>query len=464
MPLKQWIKPLPADQRAEVLEQLSQASSPNFDFFLLVLLSSSIATFGLIIDSTAVVIGAMLVAPLMSPILGLSLASVAGEQHMFERAILALVRGIVLAVLLSSVISWISQALPFDVFLVLPREVLSRTRPTPFDLGIALAGGAAAAFALAQPHISAALPGVAIATALVPPLCTVGIGISLGRPDIALGALLLFATNLVAISFAGILTFALLGFRPIFQAQKSLGIPRHLFVSSSLVLLVTVPLVGLTMNFVAQSRQERALQDLKREAYSAVAAEIDQLPYVQLVEVNTTLEDSTLNLLITIRSSRQLLYREVVDLQTSIASRLQRPVAIQLIDVPMIRLDPKVPPTMTPTPTPGPSSTPTNTPTRTPTRLPPTNTPTVTVTPTDTPTPTLTFTPTPVVAYIANTGGSGIYLRNAAGGKITGTLPEGAPVQILYRQETINGVRWLEIQDLLGRTGWVIAQFLIIKP
>lgn len=464
MLLKRMVKPLSTERRAEVLEQLSQASSPSFDFFLLVILSSSIATFGLITDSPAVVIGAMLVAPLMSPILGLSLASVAGEQQMFERAILALTRGILLTIFLSSVISWLAQALPFDVFQILPREILSRTRPTPFDLGIALAGGAAAAYALAQPHMSAALPGVAIATALVPPLCTVGIGISLKRPDIALGALLLFATNLVTISFAGILTFALLGFRPLFRAEKSLGIPRHLFVSFTLVLLVTFPLVGLTMNFVDQSRQERALQDLKREAFSAVATEVSALPDVQLAEVNTTLEDSTLNLLITIRSSRQLSYREVVDLQEAIAARLQRTVAIQLIDVPMIQLDPKLPPTLTSTPTPGPSSTPTVAPTRTSTRVPPTNTPTVTPTPTETSTPTMTFTPTPVLAYIANTGGAGIYLRDAPGGKIMGTLPEGAPVQILYRRETINEVEWIEIRDVLGRTGWILSQFLIIKP
>ena len=93
--------------------------------------------------------------------------------------------------------------------------MLARTRPTPFDLGVALAGGAAAAYALAQPKLSAALPGVAIATALMPPLCAVGIGVAVGNLEVALGALLLFLTNLAAISFAGIMVFVLLGFRPL---------------------------------------------------------------------------------------------------------------------------------------------------------------------------------------------------------------------------------------------------------
>ncbi len=132
------------------------------------MLSCSIATLGLITNSSAVIIGAMLVAPLMSPILGLSIATVVAEGKLFRRALVALGAGILLALLLSTLLGWIARLLPFDVLVSFPDEVLSRTHPTPFDLGIALAGGAAAAYALAQPRLSAALPGVAIATALMP--------------------------------------------------------------------------------------------------------------------------------------------------------------------------------------------------------------------------------------------------------------------------------------------------------
>jgi uncharacterized hydrophobic protein (TIGR00271 family) len=470
MKLPRWVEKLSPERHAEVLEQLSQASSPDFDFYLMVFLSTIIATFGLITNSTAVVIGAMLVAPLMSPILGLSLASVAGEQRMFQRALVALIWGILLAIGLSALTSWVAQVLPFDVLQVLPQEVLSRTRPTPFDLGIALAGGAAAAYALAEPQLSAALPGVAIATALVPPLCTIGIGLSLKEPSVWLGALILFVTNLVTISFAGIIVFALLGFRPVRAQEKSLGIPRPLLISPLLVLLVTVPLVGLSLNFVKQARQEQASRAFEQTVNQAVANEIKQLPFAQLVDVQMTAENATLNLLVTVRASRSLTYLEVVDLQTAVAARLQRPIALQLIDVPMIQLNPKIPPTLTPTPTitltatPGPSLTPTTTPTLTPTPLPPTQTPTVTPTPTETPTPTQTPTPTPVIAYIANTGGAGVYLREAPAGNIIGALPEGAPVQILYQRVTVGQVVWIQISDLLGRQGWVQAQFLSIKP
>jgi uncharacterized hydrophobic protein (TIGR00271 family) len=472
MRLRRLFSSLPVERRAEVLDELEKASSPGFDYFLMVILSCSIATFGLITDSAAVIIGAMLVAPLMSPILGLSLASVAGEERMFRRAVVALIEGVLLATILSAILGWLAHALPFDILNELPREILARTRPTPFDLAIALAGGAAAAYALAQPRLSAALPGVAIATALMPPVCTIGIGISLGNSQVAFGAALLFLTNLATISFAGIVVFAALGFRPHHLEKTWHRIPRSLFVSAGLVLLIAIPLVILTLRIVGQARE---LQGVR----AAVVAELSALPDAQLVDISIDTNNSTLHLQVTVRTSRQPNYSQVVELQKAIAASLQRTVALQLIVVPTTKLDPLVPPTLTPTFTltstftPGPSLIPTNTPTLKPTltRTPlatttpaPTSTPTETATPTQTATPTLTYTPTPVLAYIANTSGMGAYLRDAPAGKIIGTLPEGAPVQILYLRETVNGREWIEIQDVLGRIGWVQVIYLIIKP
>lgn len=465
--IRRRIQPLSHERREEVIEQLSQASMPNFDFFLLIVLSTSIATFGLITDSAAVVIGAMLVAPLMSPIMGLSLASVVGQERIFRHALWAVIQGALLAISLSWLFSHFAQALPFDIFSRLPGEVAARTHPTPFDLAIALAGGAAAAYALAQPQLSAALPGVAIATALIPPLCTIGIGLSLNNSQVAVGALLLFVTNLVAISFAGILVFAALGFRSPHEEKARLSLHNGLVVSAVLVLLVLIPLVVFTLRFVAQAHQEQAALDFRREVQAAVGTELDKIPSAQLVDVEFTEDESTLNLVVTVRTARSLTYQEAVDLQTSVAGRLQRVVALQLIDVPMFRLDPKIPPTYTPTPTLGPSATPTPRPTSTRTSTPtraPTSTPTITQTPTTTPTPTATFTPTPILAYIANTGGLGIYLRDAPAGKIVTALPEGSTVQILYERQEVNGLDWIQVRDLFGRIGWIPANFLIIKP
>ncbi|NMC53977.1 MAG: DUF389 domain-containing protein [Chloroflexi bacterium] len=445
MPDHFWPAPISPDRREEVLQSLSLAASPGFDFFLLIVLSCSIATLGLITNSTAVIIGAMLVAPLMSPILGISLASVAGEQKMYRHSVIALVQGVILAIVLSAIVSRLAYNSPFEVLRTLPSEVLSRTRPSPFDLGIAIAGGAAAAYALAQPQLSAALPGVAISTALMPPLCTVGIGIALGDQTIILGAFLLFLTNLVSISFAGIVVFFMLGFHPGLTGEKNNGLPRSVVISALLVLVMTVLLVLVSLRFVAEGRFQRAVR-------SAVQAELETIQGEQLLEIQSSEKEidgvATILLEITARTSRQPLHQEVVAMQAGIAARLNEPVQLQLVAVPATRLDPLIPPTPTLTATPGPSLTPTQTFTPSPF---PTLTPTITLTPTRTP----TATPTPALAVVIGVNGRGLYLLSAPDGSILYLLPEGAPVEMLNETQMARGIQWVKVRDLFSREGWL---------
>ena len=151
------------------------------------------SSLGLLLNSPAVIIGAMLVAPLMSAIVGLGLGVVEGDSHLLVAAAWATFRGMILAILIGVFLGLVipdASATP---------EIMARTRPSVLDLGVALASGAAGAYALCRKNVSAGLAGVAIAAALVPPLTTVGIGVALGRGDIAGGALLLLLTNLIAI-------------------------------------------------------------------------------------------------------------------------------------------------------------------------------------------------------------------------------------------------------------------------
>jgi hypothetical protein len=271
---------------------------------------------------------------------------------------------------------------------------------------------------------------------------------------------LLFLTNLLAISFAGIVVFAVLGFRPLSLNDRILSIPRSLLISAVLVLVVTVPLVFFSLQFVTESQ-------FSSQVRQAITAELVGLSDAQLVDVAIGRQGETISLLVTIRAARQPLYNQLVALQRGVASHLQRPVEMQLIVIPATRLDPLIPPTPTLTFTPGPSLTPTITSTSTPTT---TSTATVTVTPTSTstvtttPTVTQTSTSTPVLAAVGGTGGVGVALRETPAGAIIGFLPEGAPVQILYRREVVGRFDWLEVRDLLGRTGWVLANFLVIRP
>ena len=186
---------LDQEAKKQVTEEIKADSSPGFDFYLLVILSASIATLGLITNSPAVIIGAMLLAPLMSPIIGLGLATTTGNTRLIKDSLTALLRGGIMAILLSAALTKFNELMPFVSLHELPAEIIARSHPSPIDLGIALAGGLAASYALTNPNLSAALPGVAIATALMPPLCSVGAGIALGEFDVAGGALLLFTSD-----------------------------------------------------------------------------------------------------------------------------------------------------------------------------------------------------------------------------------------------------------------------------
>jgi uncharacterized hydrophobic protein (TIGR00271 family) len=175
-------------------------------FWLLLLLSAVIATAGVIGDSTATVIGAMIVAPLMTPILGVVLAIVLTDRmNLFRSA--ALVIGGALAVIL---IAWaMGHLVPLDVVAQTNTQVAARVQPRLIDLLAALATGAVGAVALARADISDTLPGVAIAISLVPPLAVVGLTLESGATDEALGALLLFGTNVAAILLSGVVVMAI---------------------------------------------------------------------------------------------------------------------------------------------------------------------------------------------------------------------------------------------------------------
>ena len=156
-----FLPPLSDEKRTELLGDVWQSSKSDFSFFLLVLLSSVIATQGLLIDSPAVIIGAMLVAPLMSPIIGVGLSSVVGEGRMLRESAIVLYAGAMIAIALAYLMTQLNTLLPFFSLDAtrLPTEVLARTQPSPIDLSIALAGGLAAALAWpCRPRYVAMLP------------------------------------------------------------------------------------------------------------------------------------------------------------------------------------------------------------------------------------------------------------------------------------------------------------------
>ncbi len=458
--------------------RLREASHPDFSFFLLVLLSSVIATLGLLMDSPATIIGAMLVAPLMSPIIGLGLGSIRGDDRLLRDAASALLRGAGLAVLIAFLLALSNRLVPFQPLTSneLPGEVLARTRPSPMDLGVALAGGMAAAFALAMPNISAALPGVAIATALLPPLSVVGIGLAYQRWDVAGGSFLLFITNGVAISFSAMLVFFALGFTPRLRdrVERVFGIPRSLAVMSLVTVLLLAPLTFFSIQFVRDANAARALAERNAQIESITLQEVTKFYNAEISNLKITDEDNRLVLEIALRTPKLLDYDDTLRLRDTIGTRLRSEEILSegqefqlFLDQNQVqRLNPQVPPTatstptLTHTPTIGPSPTPTASSTSTPTAtLTPSDTPTATAT--ATPLPTATATPTPHPGLVANAFFPGLQLRQSPGGPVIASLRPGEPVTVLYGRQISGGVVWIEVLDQAGRVGWLPQAYIV---
>ena len=212
-------------------------------YWSLLLLAAVIASAGVISDSTATVIGAMIVAPLMTPILGIVLAIVLTDGTNLRRSILLVLAGATSVV----AVAWtMGHFLQYGVTAATNSQVSQRVSPTLIDLVAALATGAVGAVALAREDISDTLPGVAIAISLVPPLAVVGLTLEAGVPDQAAGALILFLTNVSAILGTGILVMRIYGVQ---RMDDDVGTPAFRRSSATvivvaLIVLVAVPLVA----------------------------------------------------------------------------------------------------------------------------------------------------------------------------------------------------------------------------
>lgn len=197
---------VPEQDKAALVRKLVESGTADFDYFYLVGLSTLMATFGLLLDSSSIVIGSMLIAPLMYPILGVSLGLVMmGEKiSVLQRAFGTLTRSLLGGVVLAAV-----AALLFgDANSFQTAEVMMRTEPHILHFFVAIVAGAAVAYMLARPEWSETLPGVAIAVALIPPLATIGIGIAAFDMEIVSGAFMILVLNLIGI--IGVATFLFL--------------------------------------------------------------------------------------------------------------------------------------------------------------------------------------------------------------------------------------------------------------
>jgi uncharacterized hydrophobic protein (TIGR00271 family) len=311
---------LEQSEQESLLAQLRQGARAGRNYYMLIFLSSFIAALGLLQNSAAVIIGAMLVAPLMTPILSLSLGIVLGEVRMLRVAAESVIRGVLAAVGIAVLLTLVLPAAE-----VTP-EIAARTQPTLLDLFIALASGAAGAYALARKEVAAALPGVAIAAALMPPICAIGTGLALRQPKVAGGAALLFLTNLVAIGVAGSLIFLLLGIRPkIYQRERRALLQRGLMLSLILLVIIAIPL-GLLL--------ARSAQEVWR-GWTLESTLRSELGGAEVGRLEHRLDAGNLHVTAIVYALEIPTQEEILDIQRMLEKALDKPVVLRLTVVPV---------------------------------------------------------------------------------------------------------------------------------
>ncbi|MYE79557.1 MAG: TIGR00341 family protein [Chloroflexi bacterium] len=256
-------------EQTEMIWSAQKNASSNLDYLVMIVLSAALATLGLLTNSAAVIIGAMLVAPLMSPLSSFSTGLASGIIQLTRRASLSLFQGVTLALLISLVMGLL---LPIDSP---TEEMLVRGSPSLLDAAIALVSGWVAAYATARKGIPAALAGVAIAAALMPPICTIGLGLALSDIDLAFGANLLFLANIAFIIAAQYITFLWMGMHP---SQEREGATRRNLQVWRLMLAVIAVLVLL----VFARRGSLAID----EAHIRARLEAEAFPGATVVEYN----------------------------------------------------------------------------------------------------------------------------------------------------------------------------------
>ncbi len=237
----------PAQVQQLVLD-LGDESTLNEIYLLLIVGSCAIATFGLLSNSTAVIIGAMIVAPLMLPIRGLALGALIGNVSLFRQGALSITIGTLLAV----VISWM-----LGMLVALPSygsEVLARSEPNLLDLGIAVAAGGISGYAKVEPKIAGSLAGTAIAVALMPPVCVIGLGLAKADWSLSTGASLLYITNLLGITLSCMLTFLIAGYARFRHARKALSW------AAVLTVLLLIPLGLSFARLIRQAQLQTSLE------------------------------------------------------------------------------------------------------------------------------------------------------------------------------------------------------------
>ena len=304
-----------SERKTQIIEEIGLGSEPRGSFYALLLTASMIASFGLMADSTAVVIGAMLVSPLMTPIQGISLALVRGDGRLLGHAVRSEVVGALLAICVPAVFGM----LPINVEAT--PEMLARTQPNLLDLLVAVLAGFAGAYAMIDERISPALPGVAIATAIVPPLANCGLCLGLGAYAGALGSFLLFFANVLSILLITALVFMVAGLAPRWKWASPWDFARRFGPTTLGFILVGAFLTQALIGIVR-------IRGVNHNIRVVLDEELKNYTLTSLDRFISTIRKDSVEVLAMIRSSRIASPDQVKTIQTALSKKLGQEVQL----------------------------------------------------------------------------------------------------------------------------------------
>jgi uncharacterized hydrophobic protein (TIGR00271 family) len=303
------------ERRATVLADIQSGSQPTLIYYALLGISELIAGFALIIDSDATLIGANVVAPLMTPIFGVALGLTRGDLRLLRIALIAEFGGALVGVALCFGLGLLPFALD-----VTP-GLLAQTRPTLIDLMVAALAGSAGALAMIDERVSPALPGVAIATALNPPIAAIGLCLALGAYEGAWGAFVLFFANVLAILAVAGVMFVGAGFVSRAEIGSLGGLARRFSIAAIGLVLVTGLLTRSLVVMVGNLRTDRAITEI-------LDAELANEPSTALVDVDFDRGHDGVEVLSTVRTPRVMPPERVKRIQDALTGRLGEPVRL----------------------------------------------------------------------------------------------------------------------------------------
>ncbi len=288
-------------------ESLIEESKLTPNYLVLTLGSCLLSTFGLIINSVAVIIGAMIIAPLMLPLRGFAFATLEGDTELLRRSFFSIIFATFLSIFCSAIVG---------IIIALPEfgdEILSRTQPTLIDLLIAIVAGGISGYAKIRPSVGDAIPGTAIAVALMPPICVFGLALSQGEWQIVSGAGLLYCTNLIGINLACIIIYFLAGY------ARSNELARTLSWGASLILIsmLAVPLGISFLQLINKAKIHDSIQKI------LVNRSLVNRPDVKIFNIKVNWNQTPSIVRVKVKASHPIEPQEVELVENRLTSQLQ---------------------------------------------------------------------------------------------------------------------------------------------